>query len=85
MGAQKGEVMALFLPNIVDYPIILGGANRVGMIVTTVNPAYTPTEVARQLTMSKAKILVTMASFLVTAKEALTKVEGSNVTGSPIG
>ncbi|TRY61085.1 hypothetical protein TCAL_11080 [Tigriopus californicus] len=78
MGVRKGEVMALFLPNLVDYPIIIGGANRVGMVVTTVNPTYTPSEVARQLTMSKAKILVTMAPFLVTAKEALTKVEGGS-------
>ncbi len=44
-GAEKGDVMAIFLPNCVEYPLIFSGANAAGVANTTLNPIYTPPEV----------------------------------------
>lgn len=39
---EKGDVIAVLLPNIPEYPIVILGAVRAGIICTTVNPIYTP-------------------------------------------
>ena len=44
-GAKKGDVIALFLPNCVEFPLLLAGAAAAGVAVTTLNPVYTPAEV----------------------------------------
>eukprot|EP00095_Tigriopus_kingsejongensis_P005252 maker-scaffold353_size198981-snap-gene-0.37 protein:Tk05252 transcript:maker-scaffold353_size198981-snap-gene-0.37-mRNA-1 annotation:"hypothetical protein CAPTEDRAFT_4190" len=76
IGARNGDVLGLFLPNHIDYPLVHTGATSLGMITTTVNPTYKPSELSRQLIMSQTKILVTMKAFLPTVKEALAKIEG---------
>ncbi|KAH8343576.1 uncharacterized protein pdgy [Drosophila kikkawai] len=61
---HKPDVLAICLPNLPEYPIATLGAIEAGLTVTTVNPIYTPDEIARQLTFSGAKFLVgTVAGF----------------------
>ncbi len=42
LGMQKGERIALMMPNLLQYPIALYGALRAGLVVVNVNPLYTP-------------------------------------------
>ncbi len=44
-GAAKDDVMAILLPNCVEYPLVFSGAAGAGVINTTLNPIYTPNEV----------------------------------------
>lgn len=39
---QQNDVLAVCLPNIPEFPIATLGAVEAGMVVTTVNPMYTP-------------------------------------------
>lgn len=39
---QKGDVIGLLLPNSPEFPLVALGALRAGLIVTTLNPMYTP-------------------------------------------
>ena len=71
---QKGDVLALFSPNSVDYPVVTFGCLWAGGIVSPANPAYTADELAFQLRDAGAKALVTQVSALETAKEAAKKV-----------
>jgi acyl-CoA synthetase (AMP-forming)/AMP-acid ligase II len=48
-GLQKGEVVALCTGNRLEFPVAFHAAARLGAIVTTLNPALTPGEMARQL------------------------------------
>ena len=75
MGAQKGQVLAMFLPNCMEFPIVFGGATNAGLPVTTMNPIYKSTEIARQLKMSKAKWAVTNKELLPVMQEAISKLD----------
>ncbi|XP_018580201.1 4-coumarate--CoA ligase 1 isoform X2 [Anoplophora glabripennis] len=57
---EKGDVIAVLLPNIPEYPVVILGANRAGIICTTVNPIYTPAEISKQLLDSSTKVIVTL-------------------------
>jgi 4-coumarate--CoA ligase len=61
------------MPNNPTYMVALTGASGVGLIVTTVNPGYTVSEVARQLTMSKSKAILTTAVLLPLVNKAIEK------------
>lgn len=41
-GFKHGDVIAVVLPNIPEFPLVLFGALEGGMVVTTVNPVFTP-------------------------------------------
>lgn len=41
-GATQGQVLAILLPNIPEFAVIALGAIEAGLIVTTINPVYTP-------------------------------------------
>ena len=56
--------MAALLPNCPEYPVVVLGTLHAGLTLTTMNPAYTPSELAHQLAASKASILVTSFTLL---------------------
>ncbi len=66
--------MAIMLPNSIHYMICLTGATGIGMTVTTINPNYTGSEVARQFKMSKATSVLTNTSNLSVVKDAVDKL-----------
>jgi len=78
-GFQKDDVMGILLPNCSSYILGLLGAMEAGLTVTTLNPAYTMPEVARQLEMSKAKIILTEESRVQAVKEAMKQI-GKSMT-----
>ena len=77
LGIRHGDVIALYSPNTILYPVVFYGATRAGATVTTVNALYTADELHKQLVDSKAKLLVTISLFLPVAAAA---VEGTDVT-----
>ena len=42
MGAKKGDVLGMVVPNIPEFPIAFLGAVGVGITITTMNPTYRP-------------------------------------------
>lgn len=69
-GFGKGDVVAIYSPNTITYPVAFHGAAYAGGVVTTVNPTYTAEELASQLKDSKARFLVTLGPFLEKATQA---------------
>lgn len=67
---HKGDVLALYTPNSVDTAVITMGTLWAGGVVSPGNPLYTVDELARQLTDSRAKAMVTQVPYLATAREA---------------
>lgn len=55
---NSGDVVAVCLANIPEYPIAAFGAVEAGLVVTTINPIYTAEEIERQLQLSDAKLLI---------------------------
>lgn len=71
-GIGPGDVVAILAPNVPEYAIVFHGASWAGATVTTLNPSYTADEVAGQLRDAGARLLVTVAPLLATARAAAT-------------
>jgi acyl-CoA synthetase (AMP-forming)/AMP-acid ligase II len=73
-GFQKGDVLAIYCPNLPDYAVVFLAVAALGGINTTINPLYTAGELANQLNDSGAKFLLTvpplMDKVLVAAEDA---------------
>jgi acyl-CoA synthetase (AMP-forming)/AMP-acid ligase II len=69
-GFGKGDVFAIYSPNLPEYAIVFHAVASLGGIVTTVNPLYTAGELATQLRDCRARLLVTVPPFLDKAREA---------------
>lgn len=63
-GIVKGDVIAVFSPNTIYYPVVFHGIARTGAVSTTINSLYGPDEIAFQLKDAGAKMLITVSPFL---------------------
>ena len=54
-GLQKGDRVAVMMPNVLQNPIAVYGILRAGLVVVNVNPLYTPRELEHQLRNCGAK------------------------------
>ena len=72
-GLQRGDRVALAMPNLLQYPVALFGVLRAGLVVVNTNPQYTPREFEHQLNDSGAKAIVVLENFA----GSLAKVVGS--------
>jgi long-chain acyl-CoA synthetase len=80
---QRGERIAIMLPNVLQYPIALFGALRAGLTVVNTNPLYTARELEHQLADSGAKAIVILENFAHTLADVIehTKLEHVIITG----
>jgi long-chain acyl-CoA synthetase len=79
---RPGDRLAIQLPNLLQYPVVLFGALRAGLVVVNINPLYTAREVREQLQDSEAKALVVLANMAHVAEQVVadTAVEWLFVT-----
>lgn len=68
---QPGDKVAIQLPNILQYPVLLYGVMLADMVVVNINPLYTPPELRHQLKDSGAKLLIVFAKVAKTAESIL--------------
>ncbi|NLJ13110.1 MAG: long-chain fatty acid--CoA ligase [Gammaproteobacteria bacterium] len=59
---QPGDRIAVQLPNLLQYPVVVFGAIRAGLVVVNTNPLYTTREMEHQFNDSGAKALVCLAN-----------------------
>ncbi|MFX0074629.1 MAG: AMP-binding protein [Candidatus Hermodarchaeota archaeon] len=60
LGIRKGDVVAIDLPNSINFVVAYMGCQYIGAIAQGINPTYRPMELLHSLTMTKAKVLVLM-------------------------
>lgn len=82
---QSGDKIAIQLPNILQYPIVLYGAVRAGLIIVNVNPLYTATELAHQLNDSETKALVVLENIAHTAASIIDNTPVEHIIVTKIG
>ena len=71
LGLVPGDVVGLQLPNSLHYPIAVFACWKVGLIVTNINPLYTPRELEYQLLDSGAKALIVSDLFIHTFERVI--------------
>jgi acyl-CoA synthetase (AMP-forming)/AMP-acid ligase II len=69
-GFAKGDVFAIFSPNLPEYALAFYGVSAAGGVNTTISPLYTADELTRQLDDAGARFLLTVPPFLDKALEA---------------
>ncbi|MGB0526075.1 MAG: AMP-binding protein [Flammeovirgaceae bacterium] len=85
IGMKKGDRIAIQMPNVLQYPIVLFGAIRAGLVVVNTNPLYTVREMTHQFNDAGADALVVLANFASKAQEALPKTNIKHVIVTEIG
>ncbi len=77
LGLVRGERVAIMLPNLLQYPVVLIGLFRAGLVAVNINPLYTARELRHQLTDSGAKCIIILENFADTLEEVIggTKIE----------
>ncbi|MFT6386979.1 MAG: long-chain acyl-CoA synthetase [Cellvibrionaceae bacterium] len=63
LGLKKGDRLAIMLPNVLQYPIALFAAMRIGVVIINVDPMYTKRELVYQLNDSGAETILFLENF----------------------
>lgn len=69
-GLEKGDRVALMMPNIMPFVVAMVGVLRAGGVVVTVNPLYTPRELEGQLQDACPKFIFVAQPFVSTLARA---------------
>jgi long-chain acyl-CoA synthetase len=84
-GLQKGDRVALMMPNVLQYPIAIFGVLRAGMVIVNTNPLYTARELEHQLKDSGAKAIVVLENFAHVLQEVVAHTGVSKVLVTAVG
>lgn len=71
LGLKKGARIAIMMPNLLQYPVVLFAILRAGYSVVNTNPLYTSDEVIHQISDSGAEAIIVLANFAKTVEKAL--------------
>lgn len=85
LGLEKGDRLAIMLPNLLQYPVALFGALRAGLTVVNVNPLYTARELRHQLADSETRSIVILENFAHVLESCLDETPVENVIVTGIG
>jgi len=85
LGLQKGDRIAIQMPNVLQYPIAMFGALRAGLVIVNTNPLYTPREMQYQFKDSGAKAIVILANFAVNLEKIITQTDIQHVIVTELG
>jgi long-chain acyl-CoA synthetase len=77
--------VAIMMPNVPQYPVVVAGLLRAGLVVVNVNPLYTPRELEHQLKDSGAKAIVIIENFATTLQHVLKDVPTKKVILAAMG
>jgi len=84
-GLRKGDRVAVMLPNVLQYPIVVHGALRAGLTVVNTNPLYTARELEHQLTDSGATVIVILENFAHVLQEVIAHTPIKHVVITSVG
>ncbi|SDE39007.1 long-chain acyl-CoA synthetase [Kordiimonas lacus] len=79
LGLKPGDVVAIQSPNTLAYPVLAFGIMKAGLIITNVNPLYTPDETNHQLKDSGAKVWFVIDVFGDRVQESIKDTDVSRI------
>ena len=82
---QKGDRIAIQMPNCLQYPVVLFGAIKAGLIIVNTNPLYTTKEMEYQFKDSQIKAIVIMANFAHQLEKILPSFPHINIVTTELG
>lgn len=85
LGLQRGDRVAVMMPNVPQYPIAVAAILRAGFVVVNVNPLYTARELEHQLKDSGSKAIVIIENFAHTLAQCIAHTEVQHVVLCSMG
>lgn len=85
LGLEKGDRVAVMLPNILQSPVAVAAVLRAGFVLVNVNPLYTERELEHQLIDSGSKALVILENFAHVYEAVADKVPVEHVVITSVG
>jgi long-chain acyl-CoA synthetase len=85
LGLEKGDRVALMMPNILQMPVAMAAVLRAGYAVVNVNPLYTPRELEHQLKDSGAKAIIILENFALTLQQVIKNTGVKHVCVASMG
>ena len=84
-GLEKGDRVAIMMPNVLQNPIAIFATLRAGYTVVNTNPLYTPRELEHQLCDSGARVIIVMENFCHTLEQVIDKTPIQHVISTQLG
>ncbi len=85
LNLKKGDRIAIQLPNVLQFPIIIFGALKAGLVIVNTNPLYTAKEMKHQFNDSGTTTIVILAQFAYLLEEILPETSIKNVIVTQVG
>ena len=85
LGLKKGDRVALMLPNITAFPVVMFGILRAGLVQVNVNPMYTARELQHQLNDADCQTIVVFSGVSDTLAEVIDDTSITNVIVANVG
>jgi long-chain acyl-CoA synthetase len=85
LGLERGDRVAIMLPNLLQYPVALFGVLRAGFTVVNTNPLYTPRELRHQLSDSGARCIVVLENFANVLAEVRADTQIEHIVTTAVG
>jgi long-chain acyl-CoA synthetase len=85
LGLEKGDRVAIMMPNLFQYPVAVAAVLRAGYVVVNVNPLYTPRELEHQLKDSGAKAIVIIENFASVLAQVIANVPTKHIVLAAMG
>ncbi len=85
LGLVKGDRVAIMMPNVPQYPVVVAAVLRAGFVVVNVNPLYTPRELEHQLKDSGSKAIVIIENFATTLQSCIANTPVKHVVLCAMG
>lgn len=82
---NRGDRVAIMMPNILQYPVALFGILRAGMVCVNVNPLYTARELEHQLKDSGARAIIIFENSASVLAEVISRTPLEHVLITQIG
>jgi long-chain acyl-CoA synthetase len=85
LGVRKGDVVAIYLPNCIQFLVAYNAILMTGATVTAISPLFVPREVAYQLKDSEAETIITIDLFYGNVKQIKGETKLKNIIVTGIG
>ena len=92
LGVKSGDIVCAYLPNCIEYVLVVLSVARAGAIFSPINPRYKSVEISEILQQSKPKIIFTNVEQARNVKEVLSawadkktivlEIDGQDANGS---
>jgi long-chain acyl-CoA synthetase len=85
LGLEKGDRVAVMMPNLFQYPVAVAAILRAGFVVVNVNPLYTPRELEHQLKDAGAKAIFIIENFASVLQQVIKNVPTKHIILAAMG